>query len=200
MIYKQALAAALSIALLTLMSASAPGNRLLFRNSLGTREWEATWSSFEFSFFATGSTCALTLRGSLHSSTITKTRSLLVGYVTNASTGGCGPFLAATVLTANLPWHVRYQSFAGALPRIERVGLQIIGFEYRMRENGINIACLYRSTAEAPLNMDWLLTSTGAVRSAELSGELLSECRIVEHERVISTPSSFSPSASITLI
>lgn len=67
--------------------------------------------------------CPVTLEGSFHRATTTKTRGSLIGYVTRASVGTSGSSTAtceggtATILTASLPWHVTYEGFTGSLPR-----------------------------------------------------------------------------------
>jgi hypothetical protein len=192
---RKALVAGVAAALLLLMSAVTSANRLSFRNSLGTTAWRATWNEFGFTQ-ASGSSCSLTLEGSLHSGTFVKTRSLLIGYVTSGSTGSCGPFLAATVLTTRVPWHLRYQSFSGALPNISNVSMQIIGFEYQIRETLSGITCLFRSTEEQPLSMDWNRAGTGSITAARIAGMITGCGRIATFA---GRPASVT-AATITLI
>jgi len=108
------------------------------------------------------------------------------------------------VLTANLPWHLRYQSFSGALPNISAIAFQIIGFEYRIRETISAIACLFRSTEAHPLNMEWNRVSTGSVTEARLTGVIPStvspECGGGLELNASSRPTGFTPSTTITLI
>lgn len=59
-------------------------------------------------------TCQVTLEGSLHTRTITKSAGTLLGLITRVTTAACS--LPTTIL--NLPWHVRYNSFSGTLPNI----------------------------------------------------------------------------------
>ena len=59
--------------------------------------------------------CEFTLEGSLHTRTMVKTPTLLIGYITAASAGACAAG-AVTVLRETLPWHARYSSFSGTLP------------------------------------------------------------------------------------
>jgi hypothetical protein len=93
--------------------------------------------------------CDLTLEGSFHYRTMTKTPEALVGYVTRAR-GNCSPG-SATVLTARLPWHIRYGGFEGALPRITGVRYLIVEFELRYREPSIGAECLMRTTNTRPM-------------------------------------------------
>jgi len=193
---KVCVAGALAAVLLSLASALALGNTLSFRNSLGSRAWGASWS--EFGFGERISRCSLTLEGSLHSNSIVKTRGSLVGYVTGGGVSGCGAFITATVLTANLPWHIRYKSFSGTLPNISNINFEIVGFEYRIRETAFLIECLYRSTVERPLNMVWRRISPGLIAAGELSGNIPANCGL--EPELSGRPASFSPSATITLI
>lgn len=179
---------------------AAHASRFLLRNSLGTTAWRATWSELNFSGGFGTVTCRLTLEGSMHSATIVKTRGSLVGHVTNAAvSSSCGIF-ASRVLTANLPWHVRYQSFSGVLPNISNVAMQIIGFEFQIRESGFGVTCLYRSTEAQPLNMIWSRNgATGVIASATLSGTITSaDCGL--NGEFAGTSTSFTPSTTITLI
>ncbi len=94
--------------------------------------------------------CALTLEGTLHSRTITKTSGLLIGYITRAAFDGTHCLGgSATVDSTSLPWHVRYQSFTGVLPAITAVTVQIIGFKYSFTPTG-GPTCNTRSTAAQP--------------------------------------------------
>jgi hypothetical protein len=96
--------------------------------------------------------CAVTLEGSFHSRTIAKSAGSLIGYVTssaigpnNVCVGGTG-----TVLSETLPWHVRYQAFEGALPRITGVKLRFIGIAWRIAIPSIGFTCLFLSTVAGP--------------------------------------------------
>lgn len=88
--------------------------------------------------------CAMTLEGSLHARTITKTAGLLIGYVTRGILGACSAG-TATLLTANLPWHVQYASFSGTLPNIGSLTVGIVNMGMAVRETG-GITCLVRTT------------------------------------------------------
>ncbi len=92
--------------------------------------------------------CPLTLEGTLHSRTITKTSGSLIGYITRAIFGTCLGG-AMTTFAESLPWHMRYQSFTGTLPNITAVTVQIIGFRYSLTPTG-GPTCNGRSTAAQP--------------------------------------------------
>lgn len=127
-------------------SASASGSRLELPN--GERGFRLTWAALEFVPSLGGTVrCALTLEGSFHSRTVSKTAGLLVGYVSRATLGAC-PVGSATVLSETLPWHVRYSAFAGTLPSIGSLTLQLVNSAIRIRNE--TLACLARTTAERP--------------------------------------------------
>jgi hypothetical protein len=91
--------------------------------------------------------CEVTLEGSLHSTTIPKVEEALIGLVTKAELGACSSG-AATILRATLPWHMRYDSFAGLLPNISSIEVRIVGANFRVREP--LLTCLATTTEEAP--------------------------------------------------
>ena len=119
---------------------------------LSDSSWRTTWSQIEVLGGVSAVRCALTLEGSFHSRTIEKIRGLLVGYVTSASIGSCSAG-SATVLTATLPWHLRYREFEGTLPTITGVSLDLVGASFQGREPTFGVTCLFRTTSEAPLTM-----------------------------------------------
>lgn len=184
------------VALLTGAMAAQAG-RFQIRNSLGTTAWRATWNELRFSGVFGTVTCSLTLEGSMHSGTVVKTSGALVGYVTNGSSiTGCG-FFTSRVLTTNLPWHVRYASFNGMLPTVSSLNMEIVGFEYWIRES--LVACLFRSTEAQPLHMSWRRnTTTGQVSFAEIGGTISGDCGI--NGTFSGNSSTFTPSTTITLI
>jgi hypothetical protein len=140
--------AGLAAALLMSMAVStAAANRL----SISSQNFRVVWNPLRF--IAGGNTvaCAVTLDGSFHSRTIAKVLGSLIGYVNRASvaapeacTGG-----SATVLTATLPWHVRYAGFTGTLPRLSGVLLDMIGASFQVRPSG-SLTCLARSEVNRP--------------------------------------------------
>lgn len=97
--------------------------------------------------------CNVTLNGSYHYRTITKTRTL-VGSITDARlsrpcTGGEAWFLNGVERpTSTLPWPLFYDSFTGTLPRIRRNKHIIIHLGPFIIALGNQ--CLYESTASSP--------------------------------------------------
>lgn len=161
------LGAGLLIVALSTAIAPASANRLSFSASWSTRGWRGTWARVEFATETTTISCPVTLEGSFHNSTFAKTRSLLVGYVTDARVGQCPNWVSA-VLSANLPWHVQYEAFTGALPNISSVKLDIIGFEISLTQ--LSTTCLMRSTEANPLVQTLGREAGGTITSSELSG------------------------------
>lgn len=163
-----------TIALAALVGA-ASANRL--SQSSGT--WRATWASVEVSGgFGTTGHCSLTLEGSVHSRTITKTAGALIGYITRASAGPCGAG-AATVLTATLPWHIRYASFSGTLPNISSTSTTIIGFAFQFTETIFDgLKCLLTSSPTEPLWNTYNREAGGAFTSVGLGGTIETTCGI----------------------
>ena len=112
-----------AVALLGLAVAQASANQL----SLSSRTFRVTWSSLQMTPNGFEPVrCPVTLEGSLHSSTFGKIGGALLGYVTRAVSGTCTGG-TVTFLTGTLPWHVRYGSFAGVLPAISSLTLQLVG-------------------------------------------------------------------------
>jgi hypothetical protein len=192
--------AAVAVLLLLTFAAMASASRLQFRNSSGNTLWRGTWSELRFASGFGTVACQLTLEGSLHSNTIVKANGSLVGFVTGARSGGsCGGSYSSTVLTGNLPWHVRYRFFTGALPNISSVGMEIIGFEFQIREPFFGATCLFRSEERAPLSLNWSRSGAGTVTSLTPGGTITSgDCGI--NGTFSGSSSSFSPSTTITLI
>jgi hypothetical protein len=109
------------------------------------------WSALEFkSGILNPIRCPVTLLGSFHSRTISKVSGQLVGFINHGTvaearcTGG-----RARVLPETLPWHVRYDSFAGTLPTITRIRLQLINASFLVEAFGF-ASCLYRTEATRP--------------------------------------------------
>ena len=105
--------------------------------------------------------CAVTLEGSFHSSTISKTARALIGYISRASiataeciaNGNGVSSGSAVLLPATLPWHIQYDSFTGILPTPSGARIRLVDASFRARITIFisTIECLYRSTAANPL-------------------------------------------------
>jgi len=99
-------------------------------------------------------TCPVTLEGTFHSATITKTANLLIGHVTRANVGTSTGTTAvcergnATILTATLPWHVQYSSFGGILPSMTEITLRFINASFQIRNE--LATCLARTSTTEP--------------------------------------------------
>lgn len=129
---------------------AASGNRLEFSSGQFRAVWtERTPARFELGSGTGVISCLLTLEGSFHSRTISKVVRSLIGYITRASivpacTGG-----TLNMTTETLPWHIRYDSFTGTLPRISTIRFQFVG--YSMWLTWFQTRCVYTSTAERPV-------------------------------------------------
>jgi hypothetical protein len=167
-LYKLLFAVVGATVLLGALVSTASANRL--RNSATTTR--ATFASAEFSGGFGTTRCSLTLEGSLHSATITKTPEALIGYITRASVGPC-PSGSATVNTSSLPWHVRYESFTGTLPNITTFKTKVFGAEWSIRET-FGITCTVSRTAENTTGT-YALTS-GVITRVDLGGSILTSC------------------------
>jgi hypothetical protein len=190
------------IATMTMIAGSTAASKL----SISGTQWRIAWNRVEISgAFGSGVTCpGITLEGSLHSRTIAKVRESLIGYVTNAAGSGIctgGVISRASVLTAGLPWHVRYTSFSGALPTISSIALRIIGFEYQITEAAFGINCLVRSNeSEAEdIVMTWSRASEGRIGGATLNNNVTFNCAGLALQLNWGT-AAVSPANTVTLI
>ena len=96
--------------------------------------------------------CEVHLDGSLHRRTLAKRVGSLIGYITQAEFGGSRCTTnRATILRETLPWHVRYLGFAGALPNITQVIVNVIRAAFRIATESSN--CLVTSTETNPLTI-----------------------------------------------
>jgi hypothetical protein len=138
----------------------------------------AVWTGMEFEAGVT-IRCPVTLEGSLHSSTIAKTAGALIGYITRAIVGEatCANGRART-LTENLPWHVRYASFAGTLPNITSVSTTIIGARFLVLASFPiigTISCLYITESGHAATGRFNLGTGGVVSSVTAGGTISSQ-------------------------
>lgn len=135
------------VGVLLVFVSAASANRL----SVSNRNIRLVWNKLNFtdpSGEVVNIECDVTSEGSMHTSTITKTRGALVGYITRVPqpqncVGG-----SATILQETLPWHIRYDSFTGSLPRPSGTRLQGVLISFRLN---VGFTCLYRSTATEPV-------------------------------------------------
>jgi len=166
---KALLAAVAAVIVLGALVGSASASRL----SLSSTTCRVTFAAltFEIREGFNAATCAVTLEGSFHARSIVKIPGRLIGYVNRAATGPCGAGTAATLLAETLPWHVRYESFAGTLPAMTAVRIGIVGLGMKIR--GINgTICLTLTTEREPLRLRLAREATfGALVEAEAEGE-----------------------------
>jgi hypothetical protein len=107
--------------------------------------------------------CQITVEGTFHSRTLSKVSGQLIGYITAAETtfrcasggevailNGREPLPGGGTAANTLPWHIRYDSFTGALPSITGIRIQIIEAAIRMWKP-LGPDCLYESTTAQPL-------------------------------------------------
>lgn len=113
--------------------------------------------------------CRITLEGSIHTRTITKTGGSLIGYVTAANLGTCSQG-SATVLRELLPWHIRYSSFSGTLPSIASIRTDITEFSLRIREPVFAITCLAESDSLHPAVATFNREAGGSLTTTTISG------------------------------
>jgi hypothetical protein len=161
--------ASLAAALLLALGTSGAGAANVSVNEQGMA---IRWSALEWNAAIGTFRCPVTLRGSFHRRTLTKTTGLLVGAVTGATindalcTGG-----RVTYLTGTLPWHIRYASFAGALPRIDSIRLEIVGYTLQVNLGGQE--CLFRTEGGEPLVVDAQVGASGEIRTMISDGDEL---------------------------
>lgn len=175
--YSRVLLAASAAALVLGAAVSATSAR---RFAISNERYGIIWTSLELTgrepFFGNTLTirCPVTLEGSLHSRTLSKVSGQLIGYVTSAfvrtanCTGG-----SARALTEALPWHMRFDSFIGALPSITGIRVQLVGAAFLTRFNVFEVECLFTSTAAKPafgiLNRNTTTSVVATLRPDETS-------------------------------
>jgi len=155
-------------AVMGLMVGTASANRFASSGNFLT----ATWTNMVFTdSFGGQAVCPVTLSGSLHSRTITKTGGALGGFLNTGTVGNCSTG-SATILQASLPWHLRYLGFTGTLPNIGSILFNVIGASFRVTTT-TGVPCLFTSSATQPVIGAFAL-SGGVIRSATVSGRLVS--------------------------
>ena len=83
------------------------------------------------------------------------------------------------MLTATLPWHVRYTSFAGTLPNISRINTTVSGMNFNIREPTFGVECL-AANATAGLNYTRVVGG-GVLTGGDIEGrEIETSCGIRE--------------------
>lgn len=115
------------------------------RLQTSSQQVRATWPQVNFEVgLGSPIRCALTLEGSFHGRTFAKTREALVGYVTTASMQSACNGGELHLLAETLPWHLRYDSFSGTLPRFNSIRFRLV--ELNLWFTVLGFRCLYRSS------------------------------------------------------
>jgi hypothetical protein len=155
--------------LLGALVSSASAGRL----SASTQTIRATWANMTFTGPFGTTECEVTLAGSLHTRTITKTRGALIGFINRAELRTPCRRGAATILRETLPWHVQYDSFAGTLPRITAISTRVIGASFQINEGFI---CLARTTAATPAIGVFNREAAGRITNVTVGGRIPTNC------------------------
>jgi hypothetical protein len=149
--------------------------------SVSNQNFRIVWAPMTVRGTAAGE-CNVTMEGSFHTRSLIKVESNLIGYITRATREACGANLlyvlngteeiAGTPGGQTLPWHVRFDSFAGTLPNIVGVTVRITNLSFLILGGGL--ICLYKSEAFAP--------AVGTI--SVVSGEQLLNFRWKEERRI----------------
>jgi len=107
----------------------------------------AIWSALRMEAGGMEATCPITLGGSLEVGSLVKRAGTRFGVVSEVRSGTCSRG-AVTVLTETLPWAMTYTSFAGTLPNISSITVNLIGLAMRVELGGIG--CLVRTESAQP--------------------------------------------------
>jgi hypothetical protein len=166
-------AAGFAAALIMLAALATTASAAHLRDS--SQNIRAVWTGLEYEAGVTVR-CPVTVEGSFHSSTISKTAGALIGYISRAIIGeaSCSGGRART-LTENLPWHIRYASFEGTLPNITRVNLNVIGIRFLLLATFPiigSVSCLYVTEASHPATMSPVRENGGAITSVAAGGSI----------------------------
>jgi hypothetical protein len=128
--------------------------------SLSNRNIRMVWSEvrpLEFVTEVGTIRCRVTLEGSFHCATISKVAEALLGYLSRGTVepATCndsgGNSVQAQIRQETLPWHIRYVSFSGTLPRV-RIRDRAIGMGFRLVNVPIIGNCLYRVNVDSILS------------------------------------------------
>ena len=149
-----------------LVLAAAAGLASANRLSYSTQAFRIIWSRLTFSESGGGIhiSCPVTLEGSFHARTLTKTRAY-VAHITSAAVDdpNCQEG-HASILEESLPWDVMYDSFRGRLPSITSVRHLLIGAAFEVAP-GLEIRCLAETSVEFPAAGEATREAGGAITS-----------------------------------
>jgi len=186
------LATAVAFALLASLTAPSPARNL----SSSETAAGVTFARLEFRGGFGTTRCNVTLTQVLHSRTMPKVLESLMGLITEASVGNCEAG-SATILSAALPWHVRYAGFTGELPNVASIFSKLVGLAYRIREP-LGIECLLTGTASSPATATEMREAGGRVATFVMGGTVPTTCG--RNGQLAGISSSISPNTTITLI
>lgn len=119
--------------------------------SVSNQNIRTVWRALELGNIVLGGVmrCPVTLEGSFSSATIAKVAEALIGRVSRAAVGSCTNG-SATIHPESLPWHIRYRTFFGTLPRITGIKLLLSGVFFEIESEGNT--CSGRSEELEPVN------------------------------------------------
>jgi hypothetical protein len=164
---KLVLASLTAAAILASALASASARNLSITND----RFRVVWTGLEKNFVESGLTvrCQVTLEGSFHSRTLRKTTGALIGSISRGTVhlAQCQGGLP-TVAQESLPWHVRYRSFAGALPAITSFDVEVVGAKLILEVSGVR--CTTQSTAASPWVFRATVAASGRIESFNPDG------------------------------
>lgn len=162
--------AALMAALLLASAVSTSSARNL---EVSNQNIRVTWTNLEFIGFVT-IRCQVTLEGSFHARTITKSVGTLVGAVTRVDIKN-ETCTNGTAVVRNLPWHITYEGFAGTLPNITQVFLLLSRFLFQVTARLTGTRCEIGTgniTGSAAINGSREVTTLTPVAGRNVGGLL----------------------------
>jgi hypothetical protein len=188
------LAALAATALFASLAASAAARNFSLTNRNIRVVWEAS-RPLEFISNAGTVRCRVTIEGSFHCATVSKVVEALIGYISRATAAqetcvdSGGNSNSIEVVQSSLPWHIRYASFSGTLPRI-RVTDRLVGVTINLLNVPVIGTCRYsgsgRSILGGPLGGE--ITEGNTTITAEEGIEIRSETFGCENARFRSPP------------
>ena len=137
--------ALLGCVVLSMAVSSASAGHLEVSNS--ANGFKIAWNPLTLEAAGLEVRCPVTLEGTFERSSIAKRTTENIGRVTGAAVGTCTRS-RATLLRETLPWTLHYSSFAGTLPNITSVSVDLIRMSFQVNLEGIE--CLAATRAEQP--------------------------------------------------
>ena len=111
--------------------------------SIDDANFKLIWPEAEdLNFTAGGNTveCSVTLLGTFHRGTVSKTVGALTGVVSQATIGDCDN--GTVIIDTRPPWHVRYVNFSGTLPNISGITSSVTGQRFTSNHEGSGATCI----------------------------------------------------------